>query len=479
MNCKRCGQSLWRLRAGECPSCGEPFKPSQFRFVPKTVRFSCPYCEQGYLGAGSDGLIEPRRFECTFCGRWIDLDEMTLQPGEGFSEEDTRAEANPWLEMHRPLWVRWLLTSLRGIATPRCLMQLTPPETSRRSAAAFALLTLGVLAAGLLVATTGAGVCLSLPGAAGGFGAFSARGAGAWLAVVLGSALFGAAWPTVTHALLGRTGAVPHGPQRTAQAIHFTCAAHGLWFVPGAGVYIGWAGTLLWTVAAGRALAEAQSVPPRRALLCAAALPGVCALLLLGALGAGLLTGPTPLGTRAGGESVGAFAAPLHEALEARRPLRHGAELMADGRFPPSGFLAPGSRTTASDAEIAGITLADFEQASPARRLAIIQHAAHALPAGSPAHRLGDYVFLLDALPLVRTEPALWLIVEAWDPALNPAAARAVHALRADGSVRVIAAPARARALAEQNRLRAAHGLPPCPDPTTIRAGAPGTPGAG
>jgi hypothetical protein len=474
MNCKRCGHRLWGVRSRECPGCHAPFKPSEFRFRPKTVRFCCPRCEQGYLGAGEGGLPEPHRFECIACGSWVHIDQMHLEIADGVDEEDTRADANPWLELHRPVWMRWCLTAVRGAVTPRALVRLTPPDVGPRAPVRFLLLSHGVFAMAGLAAGPGLGLCLSLPRGAGAFGVLSVRGVALLVVLLLVSVGFAGLWVLVAHAVVRR--ARPEATRaRTLQAICFTCTPQGLWFLPGAGLYVGWVGTVLWAVAGARALAQAQGISSRRAALAAALLPSGCALVFAAAVGVwatGVL-GPADSRMRwaaPGAEAVGVFAGPLREASAQGRRLTHGAELLSDGRLAASSFLAPGSRTTMADVELAGVTLGGFEEASPARRLAIIQQAARALPAGAFAHRVGDYVFVFDALAHGADTPGLWVVIEAWDPGVNAAAGQAIRVLRADWTIRAIPAGLRAHALDEQNRLRATKGLPALGNPHALRA---------
>ncbi|VAX38816.1 hypothetical protein MNBD_PLANCTO03-2165, partial [hydrothermal vent metagenome] len=96
MHCRGCQRALWKIAARQCPSCDRPFKPSDFRFRPETVRFCCPHCSQGYLGRGADGFPDPRRFACVFCDRVIDIDEMVLEVAQGVEEYQTKPDMIPW-----------------------------------------------------------------------------------------------------------------------------------------------------------------------------------------------------------------------------------------------------------------------------------------------------------------------------------------------------------------------------------------------
>lgn len=464
MRCPGCDTPLWKVRARRCPTCDRPFKPSDFRFRPNTVRFCCPHCEQGYLGAGPDGLPSPRRFECVFCGRWIDADEMTLEIAEGVAEHETRPDALPWVETHRSWPSRWALTAWIAMRDPARLMRLTPASLGPRPALTYCLVTLGGGALAINAIAWLAGKALSLP-------VVSHAVASGWGVAILGALLLASAlllvtWVEVIHAIDRRT---PRA--RAAQALCLTCLPHALWFVPGIGLWFGWLGTLVWARSASRALAE--GLGRRRARLAGLAWPGSCVglwVVVAGASALGVLPsfGPGPASWVAGPDaSVGRFDAPIRAALERGQAITHPAELMADGAVHPADFCATASRTTPADIELAGTTLDTFEGLSPARQLALIQQAA-AQPATRPARRLGDFVFIPDALTLA--DPGLWVVVQAPDPAHNPPGGP-IHVLHRDGSVRTVPEDEVATALRDQNRRRVGHSLPTLADPRLVRSG--------
>ena len=101
MRCRTCDYALWNLPARLCPECGAAFRPSDFEFVPNSVRFCCPHCDQVYYGTTATGHLEPDRFDCVRCGERIAMDEMVLRPHEGLAEHLTQLGSNPWLQRHR------------------------------------------------------------------------------------------------------------------------------------------------------------------------------------------------------------------------------------------------------------------------------------------------------------------------------------------------------------------------------------------
>ncbi len=97
MQCRNCEYRLWGVKGRECPECGTPFAPSQYEFVPNSIRFCCPHCNQEYYGTGPQGHLEPAEFVCVQCGQAVGMDDMVLFPATGLDEEQTRVEPLPWL----------------------------------------------------------------------------------------------------------------------------------------------------------------------------------------------------------------------------------------------------------------------------------------------------------------------------------------------------------------------------------------------
>ena len=103
------------------------------------------------------------------------------------------------------------------------------------------------------------------------------------------------------------------------------------------------------------------------------------------------------------------------------------------------------------------------------RRLHAIDAAAGAVPEGTIAHRLGDFVFTYHGIDLDNADPALWIVILSPDPAqarLGNTSPFVTVGL-ADGTTRQFSGGFRTH-LAAQNELRAKYNLPPLPDPATI-----------
>jgi hypothetical protein len=119
--------------------------------------------------------------------------------------------------------------------------------------------------------------------------------------------------------------------------------------------------------------------------------------------------------------------------------------------------------------------LFDLSLMAPDERPAVIERAAAALPRGVVAHRVGDFVFTYHGGVLDGRAPGLWVVLMSPDPDANQFASidMPVVAGRVDGGMMQIPPASFASRLAVQNGLRARHGLPPLPDPSTVTHGEP------
>ena len=81
MHCRNCDDALWNLTSRECPECGTAFRPSDYEFVPQSMRFCCPHCDHPYFGTGDKGYTEPQSFAFLLCGRPVSMDHMVPRAG--------------------------------------------------------------------------------------------------------------------------------------------------------------------------------------------------------------------------------------------------------------------------------------------------------------------------------------------------------------------------------------------------------------
>ena len=144
MRCKSCDYPLWNLKARQCPECGTSFRPSEYEFAPRSVRFQCPRCDQVYYGTDDKGLLVPRAFQCVSCHQGIDLDDMVLRPAEGFTETETRLGDMPWLgRRRRGRFKSFFATVGMTLVNPGQVMRGTPRDSSVGEALLFGILVLG------------------------------------------------------------------------------------------------------------------------------------------------------------------------------------------------------------------------------------------------------------------------------------------------------------------------------------------------
>lgn len=495
MRCKRCDYPLWNLRSRNCPECGAAFQPSEFEFVPNSVRFCCPGCGQEYYGTSPKGHLEPEAFRCVRCGQQVRMDDMVLLPAEGVEEARTRVETVPWLDRSRRGFFKgWLGTIGMSLAMPGRLAKAIPGNVGVLSALWFALLTgtlYGVLGCGLILLPM---LLIGGPGAAG-----TLVGAAILvLAIPIGLAATLGIWALMTHGVLRLTGETAGGLGRTTACLCYASGANVLLAIPCVGPYLLTVSWVWWTVAAAVMLHLAQRVSGLRAAV-AAGLPPLLATLAL----AGWIALVVAPGVRASAAAAGpALAAARAPAAAARvaAALRsyaaahsgaappHGLALLTDQHVYLPDLFLNGGPSNAAEATVAGINLNTVQFLSVSERAAAVAVAARSLGTGTPAHRIGDMVFVyggIDLSPNSTADPGLWLVVCA-PLASQPAAAVAprntpfgaiptpmISVCSLDGQVTSFPRTSLPAFLAEQNELRAAAGLPPLPDPLTVGAPTP------
>lgn len=148
MQCRNCGYRLWNIQSRQCPECGHGFVPSDYDFVPGTVTFCCPHCQQAYYGTDAKGHLAPRSFTCATCQQPIDMDQMVLLPAAGVQEQQTLATDNPWSkrDMKSSTIRAWWRVCLRALFRPSDLVSPIDARTSyARSSWFFMFINLFVL----------------------------------------------------------------------------------------------------------------------------------------------------------------------------------------------------------------------------------------------------------------------------------------------------------------------------------------------
>ncbi len=493
MRCKRCDYRLWNLTSRACPECGLSFAPSHYEFKPNSVQFCCPDCRQAYYGTTAKGHLQPIAFACGGCGRRLHMDDMILLPTAGVDEERTAQAVMPWLQ-RRALgrWRAWLATIGQSLVSPGRLIQCVPVDSALPTALVYATFTTGAFL------FAGWGVLL-LPGVVAQWVSSSAMAA--TLSMILGIAiglggigLGFALYGVLVHGLLRLTGRTAQPLRRTCQAVCYSAGANVLSATPCVGPYFGW---IWWLVSMTLMVRHAQQVHPARAGLAVLALPvlSLGGLMTVGTYS--LLTTWSIAGRPGGIRAIGAAAAGDEDsAVQVRAVLDfaahhggsgpdHALQLITEEYLSAYDFVAAASATD-EDAIILGpaaagrgsaATLGSFGFLEADRQEALVQTLVDAPPEGMIAHRLGDFVFCHHGIDLSQPDPQLWLVIQVPDPDQNPSPTMPLAVGMASGRVIRCSPALLQRLLGEQNRRRAAAGLPALPDPRTITHTAPATSG--
>ncbi len=491
MHCRNCDYALWNITSRECPECGTAFRPSDYEFVPQSLRFCCPHCDHPYFGTGDKGHIEPQSFACLRCGRPVSMDEMVLRPGLGVEEQFTRPDTMPWLDRRVRGRVRaWFQMIGKGLTAPGQLITATPPDSPVLQAWVFALVCTTIFiipGSSLHLFFRFIFAVRSVMGGAGlGWATVPVYALAILAGVVVCSMLVVLLWTFVTHGVLRVTGRVEHGYRRTCQALLYSAGANVFTAVPCFGLLVG---STWWAVSAILMLRRAQGVSGTRAAFAAGALPG---LALAGWFGMYVLAFILPMTAMARiapglAGSPGYQTSAINSALMTYRSEQggdpqHAIELvltrsarMAAGAGSTSLFCDPSSKTTAADVPVGDDTLAGFDNASRATQLSTVGKVMEAVPEGIVAHRLGDFVFTYHGAT-GAWDPQLWSVVMLADPDVNgpPKGTDLVVIGTAGMGMTETTAGELPALLKEQNAYRATLGLPPLPDLATVTHGRPG-----
>ena len=115
-------------------------------------------------------------------------------------------------------------------------------------------------------------------------------------------------------------------------------------------------------------------------------------------------------------------------------------------------------------------TLEQFDALRAGRKGAVVQTAVNALPPGTIAHRLGDFVFTYHGMDQDTVDGRCWVVVMTPDPGWNRQSAMrpVIVAGLADGSIVRIQRSRWQTRLNEQNALRVKNGHPQIPDLTKL-----------
>lgn len=497
MHCRTCDYPLWNLTTGTCPECGAVFAPSEFEFVPNSVRFCCPDCQQTYYGTGAKGHLVPRAFDCVKCGTTIEMDRMVLLPAEGVAEARTKPDANPWLERkERGFFKASFATVGKSLAGQVPLMRGLGDQVRPGEAWRFALL--------ILVVWLGVGVALPLFG----FAAITSLGSGSRATAAIGFAsgvtlgLAGAwfilvvLWGLSTHGLLRVTGGAPHTIGRTFEAILYSSGVTFPLAVPILGVYCGSTFvTIWWMVSAILMIVYGQKVHGGRATFATLAFPGTMFILVVGGYFgfiAYVLGQAGPMGP--GGNWPNSYSAtqtitadvmdyaqindgsgPQHVILLLQGDAGLNAPAVRMWSTSVDDFVEYSTNTYTEDIVVDDVTLEEFEDLTATERRAVGANVVDAMPENVIAYRFGDYVFTYHGADLSATDNLLWVVVMLPDPDVNSPLQswQSIEVGLADQSVNTFQFRDLAMRTQRQNVHRASIGLPLLPDLMTVTHGAP------
>ncbi len=494
MRCPVCDYRLWQLTTPRCPECGTPFKPSDFEFATGSVQFCCPDCKQAYYGTGPKGHLEPRAFNCVTCGRPLDMDEMILLPTAGLDEEQTLPETVPWLEGKHSRFRAWWNTVGMALVRPANLMKVLPVDSSVGRAIWFSTICHAIAFIGSFSFMMIMPIIMALTFAGGG----TPRG---FIGIMLCSPLLGILlipvalliWSCLVHVVLLITGSNVKPLRRTIQAVAYSGGANVVTGIPCVGMYVGWIWNLISQVVM---LKEGHGISSLRAtaavvlpLLLAMAVPIAILIPAVQSGRAAATSIRTTMQRQMSSSTISGALGDYHRREQGRWPA-HAVELVTADLLPASSLLSLESATLLEQVPIGEITLAQLEYLSAEEQAAIVKAASDALPPNVIAHRLGDFVFTYHGIDLENADPNLWIAILAPDPEKQGRAStggstgdafpvlagqiqRPVARANLPPVTNVTTFSGRAAALANQNALRAQHGLPPLPNVWALRHGQP------
>lgn len=500
MNCPTCNYSLWNLRDRLCPECGTPFLPSQFRFVPGSVRFCCPFCDQPYYGTSPEGHLIPREFECVTCHQRVSMDAMVLLPTEGLQDAQTAAEAMPWLDNRRRFLSRWFATIGWAMATPAKLIRLTPRESSTWPAFGFFMVTTLVLQFALWIPFI---VMFAVAGA------FGPRTGGMMMAgfmagpaaiAFLGTVVLFLLWLVVSHGLLRLGGPLEARMGRTAQCFFYAGGANILGAIPCLGFYFSVISWVWPAVSAILMIRQAQKVSAGRA--CFAVLTPPLFVITAGVVWIVAVVVPSVQTSIASAQAArtaaataqsartrtllqsqataGSYAQAVLDALRvhAGDPPPHIARLVADGELAPQHFVLS-DFGSAKAIPVGPLDLVAFATAAPSDRRRELARLESALGPAPTAYRLGDFVFTYQGVDVNGSvgDPkaaGLWLFVAEVQEGTGPSPTTSLWIVGLNRGVVEAYTPQEFQSkLALQNTQRRSLGLPAIPDPATVKHVAP------
>jgi hypothetical protein len=410
------------------------------------------------------------------------MDAMVLEPRDLQAIERSTQPTNPWSERHRIGAVRgWLAGVGAALTAPTRMMRAGSGPRGPRDAVLFLVVTAVVFSitgfAPVLVAIGWAGFAMGYAGE--GLAIAAALLALLLLALTAGALL----WAVSVHGALRLTGATK-GFGTTVEAVSYASAANVLSAVPCLAVWFGWVGWVWWAVSCSLMLIEGHRVAAWRAIVAVFLVPAVLTLGSLALIGvewhiqSQLMPVTTSVKILPDDEATLQIVGDDLRAWAGRRNglgPPHAASLMVDTGLSLGTLVVSSGASDLDRFPVVGFSPGQWRGLSQAEQRRAIADFMRRWPADVVAHRLGDVVFTYHGVLLDQPQSPLWVAIGWPDPAQNPqwGPGEAVAVLYADGRLDSIAFERFTAALAAQNQLRAAEGLPPLPEPSTVDAAAP------
>jgi len=465
MKCPGCEYELWNLKAGPCPECGRPFKPSDFDFLPNAVKFCCPHCAQEYYGTSEHGQLVPTEFDCVSCGQHVHVDDMLLLPADALGKREPTRATNPWLDPSRKGFRRWVAAAASSLGQPGKVLEATPAIGSSGKAMSFAMCNFAV-----------AGV-LSLGCAT--FALVTGSGAGMMVFMTIFALLVPAAymfvWVLVTHGCLKLLRQpTPDGLSRTFQAIAFTSGAWLMALVPCMGSFLGFTA---WAICAPIAVMAAHKIKPWPAVIATIAFPVVVAIgvvafyvvMIFGGLNAAQSAAiqarppvPTSMPNWAPGTDINMGTQRVANVIRRRARAgslpTHVAYLASDSEFDPVAFY---EQSGGHSPRVGTWDLFTLSTLDTATRNAELDQIVANWPSDVTAHRVGRLLMTYHGMD-AAWQPNVWLLVQLPDDPSED-----YWAITLSGFEQIDRAAPQAF-IDTQNTVRAAAGLDPLPEMTTI-----------
>lgn len=504
MRCKKCDYSLWNLTGDTCPECGNKYSPSDYQFVVGSVKYLCSHCDQKYYGTTANGHLDPIEFDCISCGKHIHMDLMRLQVEDGWEESLTTIRIAPWVNGRFGIVRRCLYTIGWSMVRQIDLMKGLPATVGFASSSWFFIVfMIPTLLVGFVVPVSILGLIIfnSGGGMAATFWPFVFGSLGSFAGVLFGTYLLALLWAVMTHGILVVTGGSNQPLSRTFAAIVFASGPLAASAVPCVGFYcISYISFIWWIVSAALMVWTCHRISGFRASL-AVVLPPILLVIVGFSLYVGAIFYLNPT-MRAGPAFVprltNGSSSPFRSDAMTTVGTRLG-ELRTDlgegrKRWPNSVTDLDWGRGHSTDDLITLMNDGDymakvvpgkdgfmFNSLSGEPLDRALQQLYSSAGTGPGHERLGDLFYLLPNVEFDSSDPRLagsddlWLlVVVVYDPTwfefsfmaceVDPSGASGdVNIIEMD-AVEVSAMDSIKQAIAEQDVLRAEHGLPPISD---------------